>query len=120
MVERRLRASLGGGAVVRSFGYFFPGARGRGARLRWETARLVGGAAVLADLCALIAAGAFVATTDAGKDCAWCDYARACGDLAAQAAASRRKVLAGEPLLAPLARLRAASLGTGEEDGEGA
>ncbi|HWR97430.1 MAG TPA: PD-(D/E)XK nuclease family protein, partial [Candidatus Methanoperedens sp.] len=118
LVERRLRAAVDPGAVVRSFGYFFPGAKGRGARLRWEAAKLAGGAAVLAELCAIIAAGAFAATTDERKDCGWCDYRRACGDVGAQAAASRRKILAGEPLLAALARLRAASLGTAG-DGEG-
>jgi ATP-dependent helicase/nuclease subunit B len=117
MVERRLRDAVDRGAQVRSFGYFFPGARGRGARLRWDAGRLAAGSAVLAELCTVIAAGAFAATTDDGRDCAWCDYRRVCGDVAAQAAASRRKILAGEPLLAPLARLRAASLGAAGEGG---
>jgi ATP-dependent helicase/nuclease subunit B len=116
MVERRLRESVDRGAEVRSFGYFFPGARGKGERLAWERARLAGGGAVLAELCAIIAGGAFAATTDDRRDCAWCDYRRACGDTAAQAAATRRKVLSGEPLLAGIGRLRAKSLGRGGED----
>ena len=105
---------------MRSFGYFFPGARGRGARLCWDAARLAAGSAVLGDLCSIIAAGAYAATSAADKDCTWCDYRRACGDVAAQAEASRRKVLSGEPLLAAFGRLRAASLGTAGDGGEGA
>ena len=97
-------------AAVRSFGYFFPGAKGRGERIRWDAARLAAGGEVLAALCRIIASGAFVATTDAEKDCRLCDYRPACGDVGAQAAASVRKVRAGEPLLEPLGRLRAKSL----------
>jgi ATP-dependent helicase/nuclease subunit B len=110
MVERRLRATVGPRAAVRSFGYFFPGAKGRGERISWDAARLAAGGEVLAELCRIIASGAFAATTDADKDCRLCDYRPACGDVGAQAAASARKVQAGEPLLEPLGRLRAKSL----------
>lgn len=111
MVERRLRDAVGPQAAVRSFGYFFPGAKGRGERIGWDTGRLAAGAQVLDRLCRIIASGAFAATTEADKDCRLCDYRMACGDVAAQAAASVRKVQAGEPLLEPLAELRAKSLG---------
>ena len=88
MVERRLRDTVGPQAAVRSFGYFFPGAKGRGERIGWDAGRLAAGAEVLAGLCRIIASGAFAATTDADKDCRLCDYRAACGDVAAQAAAS--------------------------------
>ncbi len=110
MVERRLRDAVGPQAAVRSFGYFFPGARGRGERIGWDAGRLAAGGEVLARLCRIITSGAFAATTDADKDCRLCDYRGACGDVAAQAAASVRKVRAGEPLLEPLRELRAKSL----------
>jgi ATP-dependent helicase/nuclease subunit B len=112
MVERRLRETVDPRARVTSFGYFFPGAKGRGVRMAWDAARLMGGAETLAELCTIIASGAFAATTDA-RDCAWCDYRRACGDVAAQAAATVRKIGSGEPLLAPMARLRALVPGNG-------
>ncbi|MHB8835612.1 MAG: PD-(D/E)XK nuclease family protein [Candidatus Methylomirabilia bacterium] len=110
MVERRLRDTVGPQAAVRSFGYFFPGARGRGERIGWDAGRLAAGGEVLAGLCRIIATGAFAATTDADRDCRLCDYRGACGDVAEQAAASVRKVRAGEPLLEPLRELRAKSL----------
>jgi ATP-dependent helicase/nuclease subunit B len=119
MVERRLREAFDPRAAVLRFGYFFPGARGRGERIAWEAAELAAGADVLGQLCRIIAAGAFAATTDADHDCRHCDYRAACGDVDAQARASARKVLAGDPLLAPLARLRAGSLAQpGEREGE--
>jgi ATP-dependent helicase/nuclease subunit B len=111
MVERRLRDAAGPRAAVRSFGYFFPGAKGRGERIGWDAGRLAAGGAVLEKLCRGIAAGAFAATTDAEKDCRLCDYVAACGDVRAQARATVRKVLSGEPLLEPLRELRAKSLG---------
>jgi ATP-dependent helicase/nuclease subunit B len=110
MVEPRLRATVGPLAAVRSFGYFFPGGKGRGERIAWDAQRLEAGGAVLAELCRSLAAGAFAATTDADKDCRLCDYRAACGDLKAQAESSVRKVLSGEPLLEPLRTLRAKSL----------
>ncbi len=111
MAERRLRDAVGPEAAVRSFGYFFPGAKGRGERIDWDAGRLAGGGEVLARLCGIIASGAFAATTDAEKDCRRCDYRGACGAVVAQAAASIRKIAAGEPLLEPLRVLRAKSLG---------
>ena len=110
MVERRLRDAVDPQARVRSFGYFFPGAKGRGERIGWEAGRLAAGGEVLARLCRIIATGAYAATIDAGKDCRHCDYRGACGDVDAQARASARKILAGEPLLAPLGELREKSL----------
>ena len=111
MVERRLRDTVGPQAAVGSFGYFFPGAKGRGERIGWETGRLAAGGEVLSRLCRIISSGAFAATTDADKDCRLCDYRTACGDVAAQAVASVGKIQAGEPLLEPLGELRAKSLG---------
>lgn len=110
MVERRLREAVDPQARVRSFGYFFPGAKGRGERIGWDAARLAAGGAVLAGLCRIIASGAFAATTDAAKDCRLCDYRAACGDVGAQAAASARKARAGDPLLEQLREFRAESL----------
>ena len=111
MVERCLRDAVGPQAAVRSFGYFFPGVKGRGERIGWDAGRLAAGGEVLAGLCRIITSGAFAATTDADKDCRLCDYRIACGDVEAQAAACVRKVQAGEPLLEPLRELRAKSLG---------
>jgi len=110
MVEQRLRDAVGPRAAVRSFGYFFPGARGRGERIGWDAGRLAAGGEVLAGLCRVITSGAFAATTDADKDCRLCDFRGACGAVAAQAAASVRKIQSGEPLLEPLRVLRAKSL----------
>ncbi len=110
MVERRLRDATDPRASVSTFGYFFPGEKGRGDRIGWEAGQLAAGGEVLVRLCRIIASGAFAATTDAGRDCGYCDYRTACGDVGAQARASVRKVLAGEPLLAPLGELRAKSL----------
>ena len=111
MVERRLRDAVDPQAQVRSFGYLFPGAKGRGERIAWDAGRLAAGGEALGRLCRIIAAGAFAATTDAARDCRHCDYRVACGDVEAQARASARKILGGEPLLAPLAELREKSLG---------
>jgi len=111
MVERRLRDAVGPQAAVRSFGYFFPGAKGRGERIGWDAGRLAAGGQVLAGLCRIITSGAFAATTDADKDCRLCDYRTVCGAVEAQAAASIRKIQTGEPLLEPLGELRAKSLG---------
>ena len=111
MVEQRLRDTDGLEGAVRSFGYFFPGAKGRGERIAWDAGRLAAGGAVLDALCRSIASGAFAATTAADKDCRYCDYAGACGDLAAQARGTIGKIQSGEPLLEPLRELRAKSLG---------
>jgi ATP-dependent helicase/nuclease subunit B len=110
MVERRLRDAVDPQAAVLSFGYFFPGAKGRGERIAWDAVRLEAGGDVLATLCRIVASGAFAATSDADRDCRHCDYRGACGDVEAQARASIRKILAGDPLLEPLARLRDRSL----------
>jgi len=110
MVEQRLRAAVDPRAVVRSFGYFFPGAKGRGERISWDAGRLAAGGDALARLCRIIDAGAFAATTAADRDCGYCDYRAACGDVVAQAAGSVRKIRTGEPLLAPFGELRATSL----------
>ncbi len=120
MVENRLRATVDPRAVVRSFGYFFPGSKGRGERIGWDAGRLAAGGEVLARICRIIAAGAYVATTTADKDCGYCEYRAACGDVAAQAAASVRKIQSGEPLLAPFGELRAKSLekSTGRREDE--
>lgn len=110
MVEQRLRGEIGPAETVRSFGYFFPGLKAMGNRYLWAAERLDGGGAILELLCRGIAAGAFVATTDPGKDCGICDYRRICGDLIALGAFSRRKITAANPALASFRQLRAASL----------
>ena len=95
------------GASVERFGYFFPSEKASGERIEFTAEQLEEGKNVLARLSRIAAAGAFLATTTADKDCGYCDYRGICGDVDAVAAASVRKL--EEPrdaILAPYAELR--------------
>jgi RecB family exonuclease len=95
------------GARVERFGYFFPSEKASGERIEFTAEELEGGKEVLTRLAKIAANGAFLATTQADKDCGFCDYRGICGDVEAVAAASARKLR--EPtntILAPYAELR--------------
>ncbi|MCE5273308.1 PD-(D/E)XK nuclease family protein [bacterium] len=91
-----LRGLHGESARAAAFGFFFPGPRGQGRRLRWRREDLVEWGDTLTHLCDSLAAGAFIAT-DADStsgdppDCVNCDYRAACGDLHRTVAASSDK-----------------------------
>jgi hypothetical protein len=110
MVENRLREAVSRKARVGMFGYFFPGHGAAGERITWTPQELHEGGKVVEDLCSVIAAGAFVATTDSDEDCRFCDYRIICGeeaDLKGLSAAAKEKILSGEnPSLEPQRRLR--------------
>jgi len=105
VVQPALYLELAGGALrglhdesarVAAFGFFFPGPRGQGRRLRWRREDLAGWDDTLTNLCDSLAAGAFIAT-DADStsgdppDCVNCDYRAACGDLHRTVTASADK-----------------------------
>ena len=95
------------GGTARRFGYFFPSEKASGERIEFTAEQLEEGKNVLARLAKIAAAGAFLATTTADKDCGYCDYRGICGDVDAVAAASVRKLK--EPanaILSPYAELR--------------
>lgn len=92
LAQSRL-AELHPGACVKEVGYFFPSPRGQGERKVYTPEELACADGAIQDLCGTIAHGAFIATNSAA-DCTYCDYAVACGDLAAQAEASARKLQA--------------------------
>jgi len=108
IVEGRLREVVSPDEKVHSFGYFFPSLRSAGERIAWEASRLEGGGRVVRELCRLITAGAFIPTTDAGRDCLYCDYRPLCGDVESQAGGSMKKIMSGEELLGPIRTLREA------------
>jgi ATP-dependent helicase/nuclease subunit B len=110
IIEARLRKVISPEEKVHSFGYFFPGLRAAGQRIEWETEILEAGGKVVANLCRLISSGAFLPTTDSGKDCRYCDYLPVCDDVESLAEGARRKILESEPLLGPLVALRKESL----------
>ncbi|MBI4603250.1 MAG: PD-(D/E)XK nuclease family protein [Planctomycetes bacterium] len=106
IVQHRLREVVSKKSKVKLFGFFFPGARARGERLRWSAEDLAPGAEIVRLLCDVVKNGAFLPTTDA-QECAYCDYRAACGDVEALAAASVRKLEAGgEAALRPLVELK--------------
>ena len=78
-------------AVAAEFNYFFPSQRVWGRRIGWTRKELAEGLPTIDRLCQLIAAGLFI-PTDNEKDCGYCDYAAACGDTKALAAASKTKI----------------------------
>ena len=80
------------GAKVDRFGFFFPSEKGAGERIEYTPAELEQGSEVLARLARIAATGAFLATTRHDKDCSFCDFQSICGDVAAVAAASTRKL----------------------------
>ena len=80
------------GAKIDRFGFFFPSEKGAGERIEYTPAELEQGSDVLARLARIAATGAFLATTRHDKDCSFCDFQAICGDVAAVAAASTRKL----------------------------
>jgi ATP-dependent helicase/nuclease subunit B len=96
-----------GGARVEDFGFFFPSERGQGERISYTLQQLEAGPDVLGRLAHIAAGGAFLATSDHGNDCTFCDYRAICGDVAAVARASDRKLAArSRAILEPYASLR--------------
>jgi ATP-dependent helicase/nuclease subunit B len=115
MVGHRLREVVSPQARIVSFGFFFPGTRARGDRLKWTAERLAEGDVVLERLCRLAANGAFLATDNHEVDCSFCDYQGICGDVEAVASASKRKLRnAHNTLLQPFLELRARKMMRGE------
>jgi ATP-dependent helicase/nuclease subunit B len=106
MVAHRLRAAPSSKAKVARFGFFFPGTKERGRRIEWDNAQLADGKKVLGQLVDIIRKGAFLAT-DNKDDCNYCDYQSICGDAAAIAAVSARKLAnAGNKALQSIRELR--------------
>ena len=93
-------------ATTAEFGYFFPGEKGAGERLRYKPARMMEGRQIVLDLCKLLGSGCFVAT-NSSKDCDYCDYSPICGDVEAVTSASCAKIRnAKNTLLEPFRKLR--------------
>jgi ATP-dependent helicase/nuclease subunit B len=96
------------GARVEQVGYFFPGERGQGERIRYTPEQLAEGGAILQRLVRIAASGAFLATNNAKNDCGFCDYRGLCGDIEAVTAASDNKQSnATNTVLQPFLELRA-------------
>ena len=80
------------GARVERFGFFFPSEKAGGERIEFTPEQLEEGGEVLGRLAQIAASGAFLATNQTTNDCGFCDYREICGDVAAVAAASDRKL----------------------------
>jgi PD-(D/E)XK nuclease superfamily len=95
------------GARLDEFGFFFPSEKGGGERIEFTPGDLEEGAGVLGRLARIAANGAFLATTEHDKDCSFCDYRGICGDVAAVASASERKLATpSNAILEPYRELR--------------
>jgi PD-(D/E)XK nuclease superfamily len=95
------------GAKIDRFGFFFPSEKGAGERIEFAPDELEPGSLVLAQLARIAATGAFLATTRDDLDCSLCDYKAICGDVAALASASTRKLsAASNAILEPYRNLR--------------
>ncbi len=106
MIEPALKQHFGQAAEVAEFNYFFPSQKTWGRRIGWTGQELVEGLPTIERLCNLIASGAFV-PTDKVKDCSYCDFKTACGDLTALTRASKTKIDNEQHLqLVPLRELR--------------
>jgi len=112
MASGALRAFYGDTAEATAFGFFFPGPRGHGQRMRWRRENLNQWSEVLKNLCDILASGAFIATDEdsssgAPPDCKHCEHQAACGDLHETVAASSDKLRNLDNLvLEPFRRLR--------------
>jgi RecB family exonuclease len=96
------------GARLAYFGYFFPGVSSRGERITWTPAETAEGPAVMKNLLAIVANGAFAPTTDHGADCTFCAHRTACGDVALTAEGSKLKLEdPANTALQPFGELRA-------------
>lgn len=106
MMQVLLQEQLDPSALVERFGYFFVNVRKLGHRMEWTAAELDGGPRTVQRLCALIAAGAFLATNDT-SDCAFCDYRSICGDVRAVTRHSKHLLDHEDlPVLQPFRELR--------------
>jgi hypothetical protein len=95
------------GAQIDRFGFFFPSEKGGGERIEYTPAELDQGSLVLARLARIAATGAFLATTRHDLDCSFCDFQAICGDVAAVALASKRKLSdTSNAILEPYRNLR--------------
>jgi ATP-dependent helicase/nuclease subunit A len=91
-----VRHVVGGEAGhVTRFSYLFPGADSHGERLEWTAEQLAGVDTLVEKLCGIVAAGAFLPTTDP-DDCGFCDFLDVCGDATATSRAARRKLQSDE------------------------
>jgi ATP-dependent helicase/nuclease subunit B len=90
MAEAVLRRKVDPKAIVQSFGYFFPGARGWGQRIVWSPDEIRQGQPIVQRLCQSIARGAFL-PTDNSDDCSVCDDRAVCGDFEAVTKCSKEK-----------------------------
>ena len=86
------RESIQPYAAVTHFKYLFPGSSSAGESLEWTVEQLGQTGRMVEQLCGIVAAGAFLATTDSA-DCSFCDYVSICGPSAT--AESRKKLAAG-------------------------
>lgn len=108
MVGHCLRRFISPDAEVQYFGFFFPGVKSSGRRIKWTPDELVGGKQIIEHLCRIVSGGAFIATNES-KDCVYCEYQSICGDLPALARASQQKLNnPNNTSLSPFLTLRAA------------
>ena len=91
MVDHRLEEVISSKAQVTHFGFFFPGIRERGRRIRWSREQLADGRRVLELLARIVRNGAFLATNE-DRDCGYCDFEGICGNVKNVAAASDAKL----------------------------
>jgi len=111
IAEAALKAKVSPEARVALFGYFFPGARGRGERMTYTPSELARGREVITLLCDTVAGGGFAAT-DRAEDCEYCDYAPICGQTKADAEVSASKIgHEANAELVPFRRLRSVEEG---------
>ena len=90
-VRHAVRQDFGDVADVTRFAYVFPGTDTHGERLEWTAEQLAGVDALVERLCGIVAAGAFLPSTDPA-DCGFCDFLEVCGDATATSRAARRKL----------------------------
>lgn len=91
MAQELLHRKVDRKAVIREFGYAFPGLSARGRRITWTPERLSRWGEVAALLCRIVAAGCFL-PAETAEPCRFCDFRSICGDREAGAEASRRKL----------------------------
>lgn len=96
LASRALKKRVGESSEVSFFGYFFPGRRSRGVRIRRSPQHRETALEIMENLCRTVANGCFLATNNATEDCSFCDYTLICGDVEAVAAASTRKLASPE------------------------
>lgn len=112
LVESRLEEVHPGAEAV-AFGYFFPGIREHGERIRWEKAELDGYGRLIERLCRMAEGGCFPFSDDE-DDASFSDYKIAFGDTAAAAEAVGRKLGNEEnKALAAFCELRGIEAGDG-------